>query len=42
MAGEGPAFQKLGRKVVYTTAHLDAWLASRTFQATSEYATESS
>lgn len=29
MTGAGPAFLKLGRKVLYTPDDLDAWLASR-------------
>lgn len=28
-AGTGPAFLKLGRRVAYSTADIDAWLADR-------------
>ena len=34
--GGGPAFIKLGRTVVYDTADLDAWLASRRRLSTSD------
>ncbi len=36
VAGTGPRFTKLGRRVVYALAELDAWAASRTFTSTSE------
>lgn len=29
MTGEGPAFLKLGRKVLYEVAAVDAWLATK-------------
>jgi predicted DNA-binding transcriptional regulator AlpA len=35
--GGGPRFIKIGRIVVYDTADLDAWLASKTFSSTSQY-----
>lgn len=35
--GGGPAFLKLGRKVLYERADLDSWLAERKYQSTSEY-----
>lgn len=38
--GTGPAYSKLGRRVVYTVADLDAWVASKRFTSTSEYPTE--
>ena len=38
VAGTGPRFTKLGRRVVYALAELDAWTASRTFTSTSEVA----
>ncbi len=36
VAGTGPRFTKLGRRVVYALAELDAWATARTFQSTSE------
>ncbi len=36
VAGTGARFTKLGRRVVYALAELDAWAASRTFTSTSE------
>jgi len=39
--GGGPAFLKLGRRtVVYEKADLDAWVATRKFNSTSEYGTK--
>jgi hypothetical protein len=35
--GGGPRFAKIGRIVVYGIADLDAWLASKTFNSTSQY-----
>lgn len=32
--GKGPAFAKLGSKVVYNSATLDAWVAERTMART--------
>jgi len=34
--GGGPAYFKLGRKVVYDRENLDAWLASHRRQSTSQ------
>ncbi len=34
--GDGPVFLKLGRRVVYDTADLDAWLASKRRTSTSD------
>lgn len=34
--GVGPRFLKVGRLVRYRMADLEAWLASRTYQSTSE------
>lgn len=34
--GGGPRFRKLGRRVVYTVADLDAWAASRACESTSD------
>jgi predicted DNA-binding transcriptional regulator AlpA len=40
--GGGPRFAKAGpRIVIYDRADLDAWLESRTWRSTSEYARES-
>jgi predicted DNA-binding transcriptional regulator AlpA len=36
LTGEGPAFLKLGRSVVYDVADLDAWLNSKRRHSTSE------
>ncbi len=35
--GTGPAFIKIGGRVLYRDADLDAWAASNTFRSTSEY-----
>lgn len=35
--GCGPKFSKLGRRVVYSVADLDAWLEARKHASTSEY-----
>jgi predicted DNA-binding transcriptional regulator AlpA len=35
--GDGPAYSKCGRCVVYHRADLDDWLASRKFASTSQY-----
>jgi hypothetical protein len=37
LKGIGPAFVKVGRKVTYDRAMLEAYLAARTFASTSEY-----
>ena len=39
VTGGGPAFCKLGRRVVYRVADLDAWIASRRVRSTSERCT---
>jgi len=39
MTGSGPKYLKLGKRVFYTKAALDAWLEARTFKSTSEYGT---
>jgi hypothetical protein len=36
--GDGPIFLKIGTRVVYDVADLDAWLASKRHQSTSERA----
>lgn len=36
LTGDGPEFLKLGSKVMYETADLDAWLASRRRRSTSQ------
>jgi predicted DNA-binding transcriptional regulator AlpA len=38
LTGEGAAYSKLGRVVVYDIADLDAWLESKKRRSTSEYA----
>ncbi len=37
LTGEGPAFIKLGRVVVYDTEDLDRWMADRRCRSTSDY-----
>jgi len=37
--GGGPEFYKLGRRVVYDSADLDAWLASQKRRSTSDTST---
>ena len=37
--GTGPAYSKLGRRVVYRPADLDSWIEANRFNSTSEYAT---
>ncbi|WOF72440.1 helix-turn-helix domain-containing protein [Parvibaculaceae bacterium PLY_AMNH_Bact1] len=37
MEGDGPAYLKLGRKVLYSQSTLDKWLAERTHSSTSDY-----
>jgi hypothetical protein len=36
VTGEGPVFIKLGRRVVYDTGDLDAWLAAGSRHSTNE------
>lgn len=36
--GDGPKYQLLGKRVVYDRDALDAWVRSKTFHSTSEYA----
>jgi predicted DNA-binding transcriptional regulator AlpA len=36
LSGDGPPFIKLGRSVVYDTRDLDAWLAERRLNSTSQ------
>lgn len=36
--GSGPSFHKLGGRVAYAMADLDAWARSRKFTRTSDYA----
>jgi excisionase family DNA binding protein len=35
--GGGPAFHRIGRRVVYSTDILDEWAKRATFESTSEY-----
>lgn len=35
--GGGPVFMKLGRRVAYDVADLDAWMAARRRRSTSDY-----
>jgi len=37
LSGDGPAFSKLGRRVVYRVNDLEAWIGAHRFQSTSEY-----
>ena len=37
VSGGGPAFHRIGRRVVYSTAILDEWATRSTFENTSEY-----
>lgn len=37
--GTGPAYSKLGRRVVYRPADLDSWIEANRFNSTSEYTT---
>jgi len=37
MSGDGPEFQKVGRKVLYSPSALETWLQSRTYRSTSQY-----
>ena len=38
--GTGPKFMKAGRRVLYRTSDLEAWLLERTYQSTSEFGRE--
>lgn len=38
LSGDGPAYSKLGRRVVYSPQDLEAWITANRFQSTSEYA----
>ena len=38
--GGGPAYLKLGRRVAYSVSDLDAWLASKRRNSTSEHPSE--
>ena len=35
--GTGPAYSKLGRRVVYRLEDLEAWVAANRYHSTSEY-----
>jgi len=35
--GTGPAYSKLGRRVVYRLEDLEAWVAANQYHSTSEY-----
>ncbi|MFD0985506.1 helix-turn-helix transcriptional regulator [Methyloligella solikamskensis] len=37
LSGAGPAYSKLGRRVVYRLDDLEAWIAANRFRSTSEY-----
>jgi len=37
LSGDGPRYSKLGKRVLYEVADLDAWIANRKHQSTSEY-----
>ncbi len=37
LAGTGPAFVKLGRRVAYRKSDLEAWAAANTHRSTSEF-----
>ena len=37
LSGGGPAYSKLGRRVVYRPEDLETWIAANRFQSTSEY-----
>jgi predicted DNA-binding transcriptional regulator AlpA len=40
LSGTGPRYCKLGRRVAYREADLEAWITSRVVQSTSETAVE--
>ena len=37
LGGSGPAYSKLGRRVVYRLEDLESWISANRFQSTSEY-----
>ena len=37
LSGAGPAYAKLGRRVVYRIEDLDAWVAQNRYHSTAEY-----
>lgn len=37
LSGDGPAYAKLGRRVVYRPEDIEAWIAANQFRSTSEY-----
>ena len=37
LSGDGPAFYRLGRRVIYTRRELRRWREGRRFKSTSEY-----
>ena len=37
LSGGGPAYSKLGRRVVYRPVDIDAWVHANQFRSTSEY-----
>ena len=39
LSGAGPAYSKLGRRVVYRLEDLEAWIVANRYQSTSEYTT---
>ena len=39
LSGAGPAYVKLGRRVVYRPSDVDEWVAANRHQSTSEYPT---
>ena len=38
LSGDGPRYSKLGKRVLYEIADLDAWIVDRKHRSTSEYA----
>ena len=40
LSGGGPAYSKLGRRVVYRPADIDAWVNANQFRSTAEYPTK--
>ncbi|WP_375589188.1 helix-turn-helix domain-containing protein [Hoeflea alexandrii] len=37
LSGEGPAYSKLGHRVVYRPEDIESWIASKRYRSTSEY-----
>ncbi len=37
LSGAGPAYSKLGRRVVYKPEDIESWIAANRFRSTSEY-----